>query len=37
MLQTESVALVQVTWPVQFGTAVHAAQVSAGPSFTKKP
>ena len=30
-MQTESVALVQVSVPVQLGMSVHASQVSAGP------
>ena len=34
MLQTELLAVVHVTWPVQFATAVQAPQVSAGPALT---
>jgi hypothetical protein len=38
MLQTELLAVVQLTWPVQFGMPVHASQVSAGPlSSSQKP
>jgi hypothetical protein len=38
MLQTELLAVVQLTWPVQFAMPVHASQVSAGPlSSSQKP
>ena len=38
MLQTELLAVVQLTWAVQFGIPVHAPQVSAGPlSSSQKP